>query len=217
MLHRSKDLNRVFLLFLLFTFTCPTIVKSQTVMDSTTWQIKGTLLNANFFSMPNLNLELEYFFGEKKDMSLETGAGLIYYSFDENDPALGYKINQKINYLYHKGKKVTQGVGININYASFKVNTLLLTEVSTSNSSYSKYKKLPLYKKRYGGNIEYQIRSHDKLFIEANAGIGIMYYMAESRSSQVIQGAYRNGVFYINHFPMINPIIRVKIGYKLDL
>lgn len=173
------------------------------------------MLNTNFISMPNLNVEMEYLFGRKKKWSVEMGAGLVFYSFDENDPAFGYKVNQKFAFLYHKNNSINQGVAVNINYASYNVKTYLLTEESSTNSTYFKYQKMKLHKYRYGGNLEYQIRTNNPLFIELNVGMGIMYYAAEHNEQKVIQDAYRNGVFYINHQAMLNPILRLKIGYKL--
>ncbi len=175
--------------------------------------LKGTLVDFNFLSLPNLSLGLE--FDVSPDWSIDLGLGYIYESIDEKTPARGFRFHNKFHQTVTEKLGTRSAVSLGYYYTHVFLNDYLLHEQSIRGSLYNKYIRRKYSKERYGITAEFMVQRqfpNTNWFLEMNVGMMVSRYRTLVPTG-VIQRDFRNGLFYGKDKVVPSPTFKLKLGY----
>jgi hypothetical protein len=180
--------------------------------DSTALSIKLSVFELTTLSMPHASLGFEKMLSRKS--SIEVGGGYVYYSVDETNPASGYTVYGKYNFIFKQRKYVYErAIGLGIFYTKAQLYGPLLYKTN----NYFEYKNTDFQKERVGLSLEYKTKYYFRknTYIELNGGLSFTHFSTTYEDNAVVQDDFRNGFIFGEVLNIPVPVFQFKIGHVI--
>lgn len=178
--------------------------------DSTALSIKLSIIELTTLSLPHASLGFEKMLSRKS--SIEVGGGYVYYSVDEINPASGYTVYGKYNFIFKQRKYVYErAIGFGFFYTKAQLNGPLLYKTN----NYFEYKNTDFQKERVGLSLEYKTKYYFRkdTYIELNGGLSLTHFSTTYEDNAVVQDDFRNGFIFGEVLNIPVPVFQFKIGH----